>query len=99
MPESSFPSAQQIATTETDFKSPVTEPLLEKYRLRDVTLIDQMAKHGGPSSVGAGSAISYEGDVVIASNQTLEGLHYYNTLTINNGVTVTVTPPLNVRLL
>jgi len=90
MPETSFPSAQQIATTEIDTDSPITEPLLTKFRDRDVTLIDQMAKHGGPSSVGAGSDISYEGDVVIAANQSLGGMHNYNNLMINSGVVVTV---------
>lgn len=43
-----------------------------------------------PSSVGVGSPVAYEGDVTISVSQGLEGLHYYNTLTINGGVTVTV---------
>jgi len=49
----------------------------------------------GPSSVGSGSTgPSYEGDVTISTNQTLEGVHYYNTLTINTGVVVTANKAL-----
>ncbi|MDE2099299.1 MAG: hypothetical protein KGL39_18745 [Patescibacteria group bacterium] len=44
-----------------------------------------------PSSVGSGSTVTNEGAVVISSNQALTGVHYYDTFTLNSGITITVT--------
>ncbi|MCX6787975.1 MAG: hypothetical protein NT108_02305 [Candidatus Kaiserbacteria bacterium] len=43
-----------------------------------------------PISVGTGSTRTHEGTVVISSNQSLSGIHYYTDFTLNSGVTITV---------
>ena len=43
-----------------------------------------------PSSTGAGSTVSHEGLTIISGNTSLSGIHFYDNLVINGGVTVTV---------
>ncbi len=47
-------------------------------------------RYHGPTAVGAGSALSHEGNVTITSNQGLNGVHFYSNFTLNAGVTVTL---------
>lgn len=44
-----------------------------------------------PSSVGAGSSRSHEGDGVIISNGNYSGVHYYRSFWLKSGITMTVT--------
>lgn len=94
MSDDLFSLSNRIALTMIAEGKPGTEELFALFRERDIELIEKMSAFGGPLSTGVGSAVSYEGDVVISSNQNLSGLHYYNTLTINSGVVVTATGPL-----
>lgn len=43
----------------------------------------------GPTEMGSGSTRTNEGDVVISGSQALTGIHFYDNLTIDAGVTVT----------
>lgn len=97
MPESSFSTGNQITSPEIAVGKPVTAVLLAKLKGRDVELMDLMSAFGGPASTVAGSAVSYEGDVVITTSQNLSGYHFYNSLTINPGVIVTADKPLFIQ--
>lgn len=44
----------------------------------------------GPSAIGAGSTRTHEGAVTIASNQALQGLHFYTDFTLNASTTATL---------
>lgn len=94
MSDDLFSPSNRIALSRITEGKPGTEELFAIYRQRDIELIEKMSNFGGPASTGAGSAITYEGDVVISTNQTLSGLHYYNNLTINSGVVVAADKPL-----
>jgi hypothetical protein len=43
----------------------------------------------GPSSVGSGSTAAHEGTVTYSANQSLMGVHFYTSMTLNAGITLT----------
>ena len=55
-----------------------------------VDVIAAATRIHGPSSIGAGSAVSHEGLKIISGSTSLSGIHFYTNLVINAGVTVTV---------
>lgn len=89
-----FSTGNQVLPTQVDTGSSGNELLFGQLLARDEELLARMLEFGGPSSVIGGSAVAFEGDVTIAANQSLSGLHYYNNLTINSGITVTADEPL-----
>ena len=44
----------------------------------------------GPSSMGSGSTAGHEGNITIAANQALSGIHFYADFTINAGIVATI---------
>ena len=90
MPDSSFSIGNQIATTEIDADSPITDALMTKYRSRDIELIDRMNVFGAPGSVASGSDVPKQGTLTITANTTTGGMIYCDNYTVGSGVTVSV---------
>ncbi|MDT7040883.1 hypothetical protein [Candidatus Nitronereus thalassa] len=56
----------------------------------DLRVLSPFGLSSTPRATGAGSTQAHEGTVVISSNTNLSGVHFYNNLTVNAGVTITV---------
>lgn len=61
------------------------------YTLPDASIgIDAGVDYKGPTSTGASSTRSHEGDVTISANQSLNGIHFYTNFTLDASKTLTI---------